>query len=94
MIMLASASTRMPGFDGKPTNGMAPARKPINEMIFCTVDLRGFPLLSSNCDAEEALLGELDDYNRHMIHSAIVYLAPGKFAKRWKAENLQEVANR
>ena len=29
----------MTGFDGKPTNGMAPARKPINEMIFGIWDI-------------------------------------------------------
>ena len=31
--MPTSTSTRLPGFDGKPTNGMAPVRKPINTIF-------------------------------------------------------------
>ena len=45
-------------------------------------------------EAEVALLGALDDYNRHRIHSAIGYAPPDAFAKRWEKANPQEVANR
>ena len=45
-------------------------------------------------EAEVALLDALDDYNRNRIHSAIGYLTPDEFARRWAKENLQEVANR
>ena len=44
--------------------------------------------------AEVVLFEALDDDNRHRIHSAIGYVAPDEFVKRWEKANPQEVANR
>ena len=44
--------------------------------------------------AEVALLGALEDYNRHRIHSAIGYMTPDEFAARWEETKTKEVANR
>ena len=44
--------------------------------------------------AEVALLGALEDYNQHRIHSAIGYMTPNEFAARWEETKAKEVANR
>ena len=44
--------------------------------------------------AEVALLGALEDYNWHRIHSAIGYMTPNEFAARWEETKAKEVANR
>ena len=44
--------------------------------------------------AEVALLGALEDYNRHRIHSAIGYMTPDELAARWEETKTEEVANR